>query len=83
MGTQISNREFDQDTSGARRATAHGPVYITDRGGPAYVLLTYEAYQQLLGAGHVLDHLAEPAGVEDVELPIPVSDDTPHPAPFG
>jgi prevent-host-death family protein len=47
--TTISSREFNQDASGAKRAAARGPVFITDRGKPAHVLLTYEDYQALLG----------------------------------
>lgn len=82
MATQMSSREFNQDASGAKRAAAHGPVYITDRGRPAHVLLTYEAYEQLLGTQHVLDRLGEPAGVGDIDLPIPTSDDSARPATF-
>jgi prevent-host-death family protein len=82
MVTQMSSREFNQDTSRAKKAAAHGPVYITDRGRPAHVLLTYETYEQLLGTQRVLDLLGEPAGVEDVELKIPTSDDLARPAGF-
>lgn len=82
MATQITSREFNQDTSGAKKAAERGPVYITDRGRPAHVLMTYEAYEQLLGTGHVLDRLAEPAGVEDIELTIPTSRDVAQPASF-
>jgi prevent-host-death family protein len=80
--THISSREFNQDTSGAKKAAERGPVYITDRGRPAHVLLTYEAYEQLAGGGQLLDRLAEPAGVEDVELPVVQSDDVAKAASF-
>lgn len=82
MATQMSSREFNQDSSRAKKAAERGPVYITDRGRPAHVLLTYEAYERLLGSQHVLDRLAEPAGVEDVEFAVPVSDETATPASF-
>ena len=78
----MSSREFNQDTSRAKKAAERGPVYITDRGRPAHVLLTYEAYEQLLGAGHVLDRLAEPEGIEDVEFTIPSSREPARPATF-
>jgi len=78
----MSSREFNQDTSAAKRAARRGPVYITDRGRPAHVLLTYEAYEQLIGTRHVLDTLAEPRGVEDVELDVPVLAEGPRPASF-
>lgn len=78
----MSSREFNQDTSGAKKAAEQGPVYITDRGRPAHVLLTYDAYEQLLGTQHVLDRLAEPAGIEDVEFTIPRWEERPRPASF-
>ena len=47
--TTISSREFNQDTSGAKKATRLGPVIITDRGRPAHVLLSIEEYEKLTG----------------------------------
>jgi prevent-host-death family protein len=47
--TTFTSREFNQDTSGAKKATRRGPVFITDRGRPAHVLLTIEDYQRLTG----------------------------------
>ena len=49
--TTISSREFNQDAGGAKKAADKGPVIITDRGRPAHVLLSFEDYQKLLGAG--------------------------------
>ena len=83
MVTRISSREFNQNASGAKKPAAHGPVYITDRGRPAHVLLAYEDYERLLGTGDVLDRLAEPAGVEDIELAVPTADELARPAEFG
>lgn len=80
MTTQISSREFNQDTSGAKKAAEKGPVYITDRGRPAHVLLTFEAYEELIGRNRVLDLLAAPAGVEDIEFAAPRRDDLAEPA---
>jgi PHD/YefM family antitoxin component YafN of YafNO toxin-antitoxin module len=80
MTTQISSREFNQDTSGAKKAAEKGPVYITDRGRPAHVLLTFDAYEDLIGRNRVLDLLAEPAGVEDIEFAPPRLDDLADPA---
>jgi PHD/YefM family antitoxin component YafN of YafNO toxin-antitoxin module len=78
----MSSREFNQDTSRAKKATADGPVFITDRGKPAHVLLTFAAYQELLGVD-LLDRLAEPAGVEDVELVVEPSRELPQAAAFA
>ncbi len=82
MASQMSSREFNQDTSRAKKATADGPVFITDRGKPAHVLLTFAAYQELLGVD-LLDRLAEPAGVEDVELVVEPSRELPQAAAFA
>ncbi|HXR00292.1 MAG TPA: type II toxin-antitoxin system Phd/YefM family antitoxin [Pseudomonas sp.] len=68
MITTISSREFNQDTSGAKKATKEGPVFITDRGRPAHVLLTIEDYQKLAGGSvNIVDMLAMP-GIEDIEF---------------
>jgi prevent-host-death family protein len=82
MATNMSSREFNQDTSRAKRAALDGPVYITDRGRPAHVLLTYETYERLVGARQILDLLGAPAGVEEVALSLPTFDDRARPAGF-
>lgn len=78
----MPSREFNQDTSRAKKAAADGPVFITDRGKPAHVLLTFAAYQELLGVD-LLDRLAEPVGVEDVELVVEPSRELPQAAGFA
>lgn len=45
--TTMSAREFNQDVSAAKREAAQGPVMITDRGEPAFVLLSIEEYRRL------------------------------------
>ena len=52
MTTTLTSREFNQDTSGAKKAAAQGHVFITNRGRPAHVLLTIEDYLRLSG-GHM------------------------------
>jgi len=47
--TKLSSREFNQDTSRAKRAEKRGPVFITDRGRPSHVLLTVQDYQRITG----------------------------------
>jgi prevent-host-death family protein len=66
--TTLSSREFNQNASGAKRAAARGPVFITDRGRPAHVLLTIEAYRKLTHEpANIADLLAMP-GVADIEF---------------
>lgn len=69
--TTVSSREFNQDASGAKKAAKKGPVFITDRGRPAHVLLTIEAYQKLAGGrASIIDLLAMP-GVERIDFEPP------------
>jgi PHD/YefM family antitoxin component YafN of YafNO toxin-antitoxin module len=49
MPKTLSSREFNQDTSGAKKACRSGPVFITDRGRPSHVLMLYEDYQRVIG----------------------------------
>lgn len=80
--TTISSREFNQDSGGAKKAAESGPVVITDRGRPAHVLLSFEDYQKLLGAGPSLfEALAMPGG-EDIEFDPPKMDLVTRPADF-
>lgn len=59
--TTINSRTFNQNVSGAKRAAQDGPVFITDRGKPAHVLLSIEAYRRLTGRQEsILDLLADP-----------------------
>jgi prevent-host-death family protein len=59
--TTLSSREFNQDTGKAKKAALEGPVFITDRGKPAHVLLSIQDYQRITG-GHrkIADALAMP-----------------------
>ena len=78
--TTISSREFNQDASGAKRAALEGPVFITDRGRPAHVLLSIEAYQRLTGRQQsILDLLADPEAA-DIEFTPGRVDSLAHPA---
>lgn len=69
--TTLTSREFNQDTAGAKKAAASGPVVITDRGRPSHVLLTYEQYRQLTGgSASILELLAMPeAALVEFEAP--------------
>src|ERR1700737_484428 len=63
--TKLSSREFNQDTSRAKRAAKRGPVFITDRGRPSHVLLTVEEYQKLTeGQKSIVDLLGMPQAAE-------------------
>jgi len=60
--TTLSSRELNQDVTRAKKATRNGPVFITDRGKPAHVLLSFDDYQRLTKQRrNVADALAMPA----------------------
>ncbi len=69
--TTLSSREFNQGASEAKRAANNGPVFITDRGRPAHVLMSFEEYQRLTKQRrNIADALAMP-GVADIEFDPP------------
>lgn len=79
--TRLSSREFNQDTGRAKNATRSGPVFITDRGRPAHVLLTFEDYQRLTGGQEsIIDLLGLAADEVDIELEIEPPRDLVRPA---
>jgi hypothetical protein len=65
----FSSRDFTRDVSSAKRAAAEGPVFITDRGRPAFALLSIEDYYRMVGQGEpsllaVMDGIAGGDGIE-------------------
>lgn len=59
--TTLSSRKFNQDTSGAKKAATTGPVFITDRGRPAHVLMSIDEYRKLTATHkNIIDLLAMP-----------------------
>ena len=69
--TTLSSREFNQYASRAKKAANEGPVFITDRGRPAHVLLSIEDYRKLTGSQMSLaEALAQP-NVADFEFDPP------------
>ena len=66
--TTVSSREFNQKTSEVKKAAENGPVFITDRGRPAHVLMTIEEYQKQVNRGQSLaDLLSMPEGTDICE----------------
>ena len=79
----ISSRDFNQGTGAAKRAARDGPVYVTDRGRPSHVLLSYEHYQELTkGHPRLTDLLSRTPGAGDVDLDISRLDDPPRSVSF-
>lgn len=69
--TTLSSRELNQDVTRAKKAAMSGPVFITDRGKPAHVLLSMEQYQRLTKQRrNIVDSLAMP-DVAEIEFEPP------------
>lgn len=82
--TTISSRAFNQDSSGAKKASEDGPVIITVRGKPAHVLLSIEEYRRLTGGRHSLGSALAQTGEGDFEFePKPLSGPLHRPADLG
>lgn len=76
--TTLSSREFQQNANQAQKAARSGPVFITNRGRTAHVLLSYEEYQRITGSRrNIVEALSMP-GLEDTELEIPRSRELPR-----
>ena len=80
--TTLSSREFNQDTSRAKKAASEGPVFITDRGKPAHVLLSIEEYHRITGKRRSLVDVLSTPGLSDVDFDPPRARALPRPAAF-
>ena len=77
--TTLSSREFNHDTGRAKQAAKNGPVFITDRGRPAHVLLTINDYQKLSGEQVSVIDLLAMAEAELIEIEPPCAERLFHP----
>ena len=87
MTTTLYSRDFNQHVSEAKMRAGKGPVFITDRGRPAHVLLTFADYQRLLGEQQggrrkIADLLAMPE-IEELEFDLPPRHDLPRDVDFS
>ncbi|MDB5955922.1 type II toxin-antitoxin system prevent-host-death family antitoxin [Ramlibacter sp.] len=70
----FSSRDFTRDVGAAKRAAAKGPVFITDRGRPAFALLKIEDYYELAGQheGSLLEAMDAIPGGSGIEFEAPL-----------
>ncbi|MFI0399143.1 MAG: type II toxin-antitoxin system Phd/YefM family antitoxin [Thiolinea sp.] len=71
MITTLSSREFNQDASRAKKAALQGPVFITDRGKPAHVLLSIDEYLRLTGQTQSIVELLSMDSDDEIEFDPP------------
>jgi len=69
----FSSRDFTRDVSAAKRATVDGPVFITDRGRPAFALLKIDDYYRMTGksAPYLLEVMDGIPGGEGIDFDPP------------
>nr|WP_213955211.1 MULTISPECIES: type II toxin-antitoxin system prevent-host-death family antitoxin [unclassified Variovorax] len=72
----FSSRDFTRDVGAAKRAASEGPVFITDRGRPAFALLRIEEYYRLAGKREMslLELMDSLPGTEGIEFEAPRAD---------
>jgi PHD/YefM family antitoxin component YafN of YafNO toxin-antitoxin module len=69
----VSSRDFTRDVSAAKRAAVDGPVFITDRGRPAFALLKIDDYYRMTGkqVPSLLEVMDGIAGGENIDFDPP------------
>ena len=80
--TIVSSREFNQDVSRIKKAASLGPVFITDRGNPAHVLLSIAEYKKLTAARSKISELLAMPGAGEIEFDPPKLGDLTQAADF-
>lgn len=82
MAKTFTAREYNQDASAVKRAANDGPVIITERGKPAHVLMTMEAYERLKGDAKKQPFVEFLEGLDLAGLDLTREPDTGRDAPF-
>ena len=67
----ISSRAFTDNVAAAKRSADEAPVFITDRGQPAHVLMSIEQYRALTGPTRNLHELLAVPGLDEIEFDPP------------
>jgi prevent-host-death family protein len=81
--TTFSSREFNQAASRAKKAAKKGPVFITDRGRPSFVLLNIDEYNQIASKGKdIVELLRMPEGTPEFDYDFPRLEFHPRPVDF-
>jgi len=83
--TTLSSREFNQDRSRVKKAVKKGPVFVTDRGRPSMVLLSFDEYQKITSTGKsIVDLLRMPDDTPafDFDFEFPRLEFHPRPVDF-
>jgi prevent-host-death family protein len=81
--TTISSRQFNQELGRAKKCAEKGPVFVTDRGRPAFVLLKIEDYNRITHQEKsIVELLAMPEGAPVFDFDFPRLEFKPRPVEF-
>lgn len=69
--TMLASTAFDKDIGSAKKAADNGPVFITNDGQPAHVLLTIEDYRKLKGSEPTIADLLASPETADIDFDPP------------
>jgi prevent-host-death family protein len=70
--TTLSSREFNHAPSRAKKAAEKGPVFITERGRPSFILLSFDEYQKMTHQEKsIVDLLAMPEDTPEFDFDPP------------
>ena len=70
--TTVTSQTYNRDSSKVRKAADDGPVFITERGRPAHVLLSIADYQKLAGKEMtLLQSVCDPRPEADFDAEFP------------
>lgn len=64
----VTSREFNQDVSKIKHAAESGPVFITDRGRAAHVLLSIADYEKLVKKNENIVDLLAMSNMDDIDF---------------
>lgn len=78
--TTVSSREFQQNANRAQKAAEKGPVVITNRGRPAHVLLSYDAYRAMSEKKRTIVEALSAPGLSGIDADFPKDTSAPLPA---
>jgi PHD/YefM family antitoxin component YafN of YafNO toxin-antitoxin module len=70
----VTSREFVHNVSAAKRLAAAGPVFITDRGKPAFALLNMEDFRRMSNpkGQNIVDLLSMPEAADFEIAPVSI-----------
>jgi PHD/YefM family antitoxin component YafN of YafNO toxin-antitoxin module len=82
--TTVTSREFNQNIRRLEQASLNGPVFITEKGQPAYVLLAIQDYEKLTKAKESIVGLLTMPDTADSDFePVKLNKDLYHPEGFN